>query len=93
MNAISAGPIRTLAAAGIGDFRQILGWTEANSALGRNVTIEDVGSTGLYLLSDLSAGVTGEVVHVDAGYHKCGMLNPKNVEAIKQLLDTFKLSE
>lgn len=93
VNAISAGPIRTLAAAGIGDFRQILGWTEANSALGRNVTIEDVGSTGLYLLSDLSAGVTGEVVHVDAGYHKCGMLNPKNVEAIKQLLDTFKLSE
>ncbi len=93
VNAISAGPIRTLAAAGIGDFRQILGWTEANSALGRNVTIEDVGGAGLFLLSDLSAGITGEIVHVDAGYHKNAMINPKNVKQSAELLNTFKLSE
>lgn len=93
VNAISAGPIRTLAAAGIGDFRQILGWTENNSPLGRNVTIEDVGKTGLYLLSDLSSGVTGEIIHVDSGYHKCGMINPKNVQKTVELLKDFKLSE
>ncbi len=93
VNAISAGPIRTLAAAGIGDFRQILGWTENNSPLGRNVTIEDVGKSGLYLLSDLSSGVTGEIVHVDAGYHKCGMINPKNVQKTAELLKDFKFSE
>lgn len=93
VNAISAGPIRTLAAAGIGDFRQILGWTENNSALGRNVTIEDVGGTGLYLLSDLASGVTGEIVHVDAGYHKCAMINPKNVAKSAELLASFKLSD
>lgn len=93
VNAISAGPIRTLAAAGIGDFRQILGWTENNSALCRNVTIEDVGGAGLFLLSDLSSGVTGEIVHVDSGYHKCGMINPKNATKSAELLGAFKLSE
>jgi len=73
VNAISAGPIKTLAASGIGDFRYIMKWNELNSPLRRNVTIEDVGGAGLYLLSDLSAGVTGEVHHVDAGYNVIGM--------------------
>ncbi|MBF6601352.1 MAG: enoyl-ACP reductase FabI, partial [Sphingorhabdus sp.] len=73
VNAISAGPIKTLAASGIGDFRYILKWNEYNSPLRRNVTIDDVGSSALYLLSDLSAGVTGETHHVDAGYHTVGM--------------------
>jgi enoyl-[acyl-carrier protein] reductase I len=73
VNAISAGPIKTLAASGIGDFRYIMRWNEYNSPLRRNVTIEDVGGAGLYLLSDLSAGVTGEVHHVDAGYNVIGM--------------------
>ena len=73
VNAISAGPIKTLAASGIADFRYILRWNEYNSALRRTVTIEDVGAAGLYLLSDLSRGVTGEVHHVDAGYHVQGM--------------------
>ena len=73
VNAISAGPIKTLAASGIGDFRYILKWNELNSPLRRNVTIEDVGKSGLYLLSDLGSGVTGETIHVDAGYHVVGM--------------------
>jgi enoyl-[acyl-carrier protein] reductase I len=73
VNAISAGPIKTLAASGIGDFRYILKWNELNSPLRRNVTIEDVGGAGLYLLSDLASGVTGETHHVDAGYHLVGM--------------------
>ena len=73
INAISAGPIKTLAASGIGDFRYILKWNELNSPMRRNVTIEDVGGAGLYLLSDLASGVTGEVHHVDAGYHVIGM--------------------
>jgi len=73
VNAISAGPIKTLAASGIGDFRYIMKWNEYNSPLRRNVTIEDVGGAGLYLLSDLAAGVTGEVHHVDAGYNVVGM--------------------
>jgi enoyl-[acyl-carrier protein] reductase I len=76
VNAISAGPIRTLAASGIGDFRYILKWNQLNAPLRRNVTIEDVGGAGLYLLSDLSGGVTGEVHHVDCGYHTVGMKNP-----------------
>jgi enoyl-[acyl-carrier protein] reductase I len=76
VNAISAGPIRTLAASGIGDFRYILRWNQYNSPLARNVTIEEVGGAGLYLLSDLAAGVTGEVHHVDSGYHIVGMKNP-----------------
>lgn len=73
VNALSAGPIKTLAASGIGDFRYILKWNELNSPLRRNVTTEDVGKAGLYLLSDLSSGVTGETHHVDAGYHVVGM--------------------
>ncbi|MBC7164952.1 MAG: enoyl-ACP reductase FabI [Roseovarius sp.] len=73
VNAISAGPIKTLAASGIGDFRYILKWNELNSPLRRNVTIDDVGRSALYLLSDLGSGVTGEVLHVDAGYHVVGM--------------------
>jgi len=75
VNAISAGPIKTLAAAGIADFRYILRWNEYNSALRRNVSIEDVGGAGLYLLSDMSRDVTGEVHHVDSGYHIQGMKN------------------
>ncbi|PKP97679.1 MAG: enoyl-[acyl-carrier-protein] reductase FabI, partial [Alphaproteobacteria bacterium HGW-Alphaproteobacteria-15] len=73
VNAISAGPIKTLAASGIGDFRYILKWNELNAPLRRNVTIEDVGGSALYLLSDLASGVTGETHHVDAGYHVVGM--------------------
>ena len=73
VNAISAGPIKTLAASGIGDFRLILKWNEHNAPLRRNVTIDDVGGSALYLLSDLSSGVTGETHHVDAGYHTVGM--------------------
>ncbi|MFM9974341.1 MAG: enoyl-ACP reductase FabI [Beijerinckiaceae bacterium] len=76
VNAISAGPIKTLAASGIGDFRYILKWNEYNSPLRRNVTIDEVGDSGMYLLSDLSRGVTGEIHHVDAGYHVVGMKNP-----------------
>jgi len=72
-NAISAGPIKTLAASGIGDFRYIMKWNEYNSPLRRNVDIDDVGRSALYLLSDLGSGVTGEVLHVDAGYHAIGM--------------------
>ncbi len=73
VNAISSGPIRTLAASGIGDFRYILKWNQYNAPLRRNVTIDDVGGAGLYLLSDLSSGVTGEIHHVDSGYHIVGM--------------------
>ena len=73
VNAISAGPVKTLAASGIGDFRYIMKWNELNSPLRRNVTQGDVGNSALYLLSDLGAGVTGEVHHVDAGYHVVGM--------------------
>lgn len=75
-NAISAGTIKTLAASGIGDFRYILKWNENNAPLRRNVTIEDVGGAALYLLSDLGAGTTGEIHHVDAGYNVIGMKNP-----------------
>ena len=78
VNAISAGPIKTLASSAIGDFRYILKWNELNAPLQRNVSIEDVGGAGLYLLSDLSAGVTGEVHHVDCGYHVVGL---KRVDA------------
>ena len=76
VNAISAGPIRTVASAGIGDFHYILRWNQLNSPMQRNVTIEDVGRAGVYLLSELSSGVTGEVHHVDCGYHIVGMKNP-----------------
>lgn len=73
VNSISAGPVKTLAAMGIGDFRYILKWNELNAPLKRNTTIEDVGGAGLYLLSDLGAGTTGENIHVDSGYHVVGM--------------------
>jgi enoyl-[acyl-carrier protein] reductase I len=73
VNAISAGPVKTLAASGIGDFRYILKWNQYNAPLKRNTTIEDVGGAGLYLLSSLSSGVTGEIHHVDSGYHVVGM--------------------
>jgi enoyl-[acyl-carrier protein] reductase I len=76
VNAVSAGPIKTLAASGIGDFRYILKWNEYNSPLRRTVTIEEVGDTAVYLLSDMGRAVTGEVHHVDAGYHVVGMKNP-----------------
>ncbi len=76
VNAISAGPIKTLAASGIGDFRYILKWNEYNAPLRRTVTIDEVGDSGMYLLSDLSRGVTGEIHHVDSGYHVVGMKVP-----------------
>ena len=76
VNAISAGPIKTLAASGIGDFRYILKWNQGNSPMRRNVTLEEVGGAGLYMLSPLSGGVTGEVHHVDCGYHTVGMKHP-----------------
>ena len=76
VNAISAGPINTLAASGIGDFRYILRWNEYNAPLRRTVTIEEVGESAVYLLSPMSRGVTGEILHVDAGYHVFGMKNP-----------------
>lgn len=76
VNAISAGPIKTLASSGIGDFRYILRWNQLNSPLERNVTTDEVGGAALYLLSDLASGVTGEVHHVDCGYHLVGMKNP-----------------
>jgi len=84
VNAISAGPIKTLAASGIGDFRYILKWSEYNSPLRRNVTLEDVGGTAVYLLSDLSRGVTGEIHHVDSGYHIVGMKNPDAPDISKE---------
>ena len=90
MNAISAGPIKTLAASGIGDFRYILKWNALNSPLKRNVTIDEVGRTGLYLLSDLSSGVTGEVHHVDCGYHTVGMVAVDAAEEVSELLDSLK---
>jgi enoyl-[acyl-carrier protein] reductase I len=76
VNAISAGPIKTLAASGIGDFRYILRWNEYNAPLRRTVTIEEVGETAAYLVSDMARGMTGEILHVDAGYHVVGMKNP-----------------
>jgi enoyl-[acyl-carrier protein] reductase I len=76
VNAISAGPIKTLAASGIGDFRYILKWNEYNAPLRRNVSSEEVGDAAVYLLSDMSRGVTGEIHHVDAGYHIVGMKHP-----------------
>ncbi len=76
VNAISAGPIKTLAASGIGDFRYILKWNEYNAPLRRSVTIEEVGESAAFLLSPMARGITGEILHVDAGYHVVGMKNP-----------------
>ncbi|MEZ5669460.1 MAG: enoyl-ACP reductase FabI [Alphaproteobacteria bacterium] len=86
VNAISAGPIKTLAASGIGDFRYILRWNELNAPLRRNVTTDEVGGAGLYLLSDLGAAVTGEVHHVDCGYHTVGMMAVDQAAAVAELL-------
>ncbi|MGP1254263.1 MAG: enoyl-ACP reductase FabI [Kiloniellales bacterium] len=90
VNAISAGPIKTLAASGIGDFRYILKWNEYNSPLRRNVTQEQVGGAALYLLSGLSGGVTGEIHHVDSGYHTVGMMAVEAAPQIRDLLEGFK---
>ncbi len=89
VNAISAGPIKTLAASGIGDFRHILKWNELNSPLRRNVTTDQVGSAGLFLLSDLGAGMTGEVMHVDSGYHVVGMMDVENIAQTAELLTSM----
>ena len=89
VNAISAGPIKTLAASGIGDFRQILRWNELNAPLARNITIEDVGGAGIYLLSDLSQGVTGEIHYVDAGYNIVGMMRPESASELAEMLKAF----
>lgn len=89
VNAISAGPIKTLAASGIGDFRYILKWNELNAPLKRNVTIGEVGGAGLFLLSDLGAGVTGEVMHVDSGYHTVGMVAVDAASEVAQLLGSL----
>tara|TARA_R110002126_G_scaffold13118_1_gene56169 strand:+ start:412991 stop:413839 length:849 start_codon:yes stop_codon:yes gene_type:complete len=89
VNAISAGPIKTLAASGIGDFRYILKWNELNSPLQRNVTIDEVGNSGLYLLSDLGSGVTGEVLHVDSGYHTVGMVSIDSAAETAELLSSI----
>jgi enoyl-[acyl-carrier protein] reductase I len=89
VNAISAGPIKTLAASGIGDFRYILKWNELNSPLQRNVTIDEVGNSGLYLLSDLGSGVTGEVLHVDSGYHTVGMVSIDSAAQTAELLSSI----
>ena len=90
VNAISAGPIKTLAASGIGDFRYILKWNEYNAPLRRNVTIGQVGGSALYLLSDLSSGVTGEVHHVDSGYHSVGMVAVDSAPQVAELLQSLK---
>lgn len=89
VNAISAGPIKTLAASGIGDFRYILKWNELNSPLKRNVSTGDVGKAGLFLLSDLGSGVTGEIMHVDAGYHTVGMASVDSAPETAELLQSI----
>jgi len=90
VNAISAGPIKTLAFAGIGDSRYILKWNELNSPLKRNVEPREVGNAALYLLSDLGTGMTGEVMHVDAGYHVVGMVKTSSAKQIAELLGNFE---
>jgi enoyl-[acyl-carrier protein] reductase I len=90
VNAISAGPIKTLAFAGIGDARYILRWNELNSPLKRNIEPREVGNAGVYLLSDLGTGVTGEVMHVDAGYHVVGMVKTSSAKQIAELLGGFE---
>lgn len=89
VNAISAGPIKTLAAAGIGDFRKIMKWNELNAPLEKGITLEDVGNSGLYLLSDLSKATTGEIHYVDCGYNNIGMINLKNTAEIADYLASF----
>ncbi len=89
VNAVSAGPIKTLAASGIGDFRYILKWNQLNAPLRRNVTIDQVGGAGLYLLSDLSGGVTGEIHHVDSGYNSVGMMAVDAAPEVAEMLRNF----
>lgn len=89
VNAISAGPLKTLAASGIGDFRKIFKWNELNAPLRRNITKEDVGNSALSLLSDLGSAITGEVIHVDAGYHMVGMLALENAHESGKVLCEF----
>ncbi len=89
VNAISAGPIKTLAASGIGDFRYILKWNEYNSPLHRNVDIDQIGGAALYLLSELSSGVTGEIHHVDCGYHVVGMMSVQAAPEVAEMLRNF----
>jgi enoyl-[acyl-carrier protein] reductase I len=90
VNAISAGPIKTLAASGIGDFRYILKWNELNSPMKRNVTIDQVGGAGLYLLSDLGSGVSGEIHHVDSGYNVVGMVAVDAAHDVAELLSGLR---
>ncbi len=90
VNAISAGPIKTLASSGIGDFRYILKWNELNSPMKRNVTIDQVGGAGLYLLSDLGSGVSGEIHHVDSGYNVVGMVAVDAAHDVAELLSSLK---
>ena len=90
VNSISAGPIKTLAASGVGDFRYILKWNELNSPLKRNITQEEVGNAALYMLSDLGTGMTGEVMHVDGGYHVVGMIKTSSAKQIAELLGNFE---
>jgi enoyl-[acyl-carrier protein] reductase I len=92
VNAISAGPIKTLAASGIGDFRYILKWNEINAPLKRNVSILEVGNSALYLLSDLGTGITGELLHVDAGYHSIGMIAVDEMQKLCELVNTMNAS-
>jgi len=92
VNAISAGPIKTLAASGIGDFRYILKWNEINAPMKRNVTTIEVGNSALYLLSDLGTGVTGEILHVDAGYHNVGMIAVDETQKLAELLGNMNTS-
>lgn len=87
VNAISAGPIKTLAASGIGDFRYILKWNEVNAPMKRNITISEVGNSALYLLSELGSGVTGEVLHVDSGYHVVGMIAVDETQKLAELVN------
>ena len=89
VNAISAGPIKTLASSGIGDFRFILKWNELNAPLKRNVNQDDVGNSALYFLSDLGSAVTGEIQHVDCGYHTVGMVAVDEAEKVSELLNEF----
>lgn len=89
VNSISAGPIKTLAASGIGDFRYILKWNELNSPLRRNVTIEEVGNLGLFLLSDMGSGITGELIHADSGYHSVGMVSIDSAAQTAELLSSI----
>ena len=89
VNAISAGPIKTLAASGIGDFRFILKWNELNAPLKRNVTLDDIGNASIYLLSEMGSAVTGEIQHVDCGYHTVGMVAVDEASSVSELLNEF----